>query len=60
MKLINHVLKIRSLVQQAIDNRFAKMGIKDTGLVPIESLPKDLIPKRQKLEDILNNHLSEL
>ena len=60
MKLINHVLKIRSLVQQAIDNRFAKMGIKETGLVPAESLPQDLIPKRQKLEDILNNHLSEL
>lgn len=60
MKLINHVLKIRSLVQQAIDNRFAKMGIKETELVPVESLPKDLIPKREKLEDILNNHLSEL
>lgn len=60
MKLINQVLKIRSLVQQAIDNRFAKMGIKETGLVPVESLPQDLIPKRQKLEDILNNHLSEL
>lgn len=60
MKLINHVLKIRSLVQQAIDNRFAKMGIKETELVPVESLPQDLIPKREKLEDILNNHLSEL
>lgn len=60
MKLINHVLKIRSLVQQAIDNRFAKMGIKETGLVPVESLPQDLIPQRQKLEDILNNHLAEL
>ena len=60
MKLINHVLKIRSLVQQAIDNRFAKMGIKETGLVPVESLPQDLIPKRKKLEDILNNHLTEL
>ena len=60
MKLINHVLKIRSLVQQAIDNRFAKMGIKETGLVSAESLPQDLIPKREKLEDILNNHLAEL
>ena len=60
MKLINHVLKIRSLVQQAIDNRFAKMGIKETELVPVESLPQNLIPKRQKLEDILNNHLAEL
>ena len=60
MKLINHVLKIRSLVQQAIDNRFAKMGIKETGLVPVELLPQDLIPKRKKLEDILNNHLTEL
>ena len=60
MKLINHVLDIRKLVQQAMDNRFSKMGIKESGLTPIDALPEDLRPKRQKLEDILNNHQSEL
>ena len=60
MKLINHVLDIRKLVQQAMDNRFSKMGIKESGLTPVDALPEDLRPKRQKLEDILNNHQSEL
>lgn len=60
MKLINHVLDIRRLVQQAMDNRFSKMGIKESGLTPIDALPEDLLPKRQKLEDILKNHQSEL
>lgn len=60
MKLINHVLDIRKLVQQAMDNRFSKMGIKESGLTPIDALPEDLRPKRQKLEDILRNHQSEL
>ena len=60
MKLINHVLDIRKLVQQAMDNRFSKMGIKESGLAPTDTLPEDLRPKRQKLEDILNNHQSEL
>lgn len=60
MKLINHVLDIRKLVQQAMDNRFSKMGIKESGLTPIDALPEDLRPRRQKLEDILRNHQSEL
>lgn len=60
MKLINHVLDIRKLVQQAMDNRFSKMGIKERGLTPIDALPEDLRQKRQKLEDILRNHQSEL
>lgn len=60
MKLINHVLKIRSLVQQSIDNRFSKMGLKEDGVIAIDQLPESLIEKRGKLEDILNNHLEEL
>lgn len=27
MKLIDHVLHIRSLIQQAIDNRFSRLGL---------------------------------
>ncbi|MBR4427012.1 MAG: hypothetical protein IKS77_04860, partial [Spirochaetales bacterium] len=36
------------------------MGIKESGLTPVDALPEDIRPKRQKLEDILNNHQSEL
>ena len=60
MKLINHVLKIRSLVQQSIDNRFSKMGLKADGKTAVECLPDIQVEKRQKLEDILINHLDEL
>ena len=28
MKLINHVLDIRRLIQQAFDNRFSRMGLR--------------------------------
>lgn len=60
MKLINHVLKIRSLVQQSIDNRFSRIGLKENGVQSSDTLPDSLREKRQKLEDILNNHLGEL
>ena len=29
MKLIDHVLKIRGLIQQAIDNRFSRLGLQE-------------------------------
>jgi hypothetical protein len=60
MKLINHVLKIRSLVQRSIDNRFSRIGLKENGIQPADTLPDSLKDKRQKLEDILKNHLDEL
>lgn len=60
MKLINHVLKIRSLVQQSIDNRFSRIGLKENGIQPADTLSDSLKDKRRKLEDILNNHLDEL
>ena len=37
MKLINHVLDIRRLIQQAFDNRFSRMGLKEEAPVPVTS-----------------------
>ena len=60
MKLINHVLDIRRLIQQAFDNRFSRMGLKAETPVPVDSLPVEAQQKRNKLDEIMGNHLQEL
>ena len=60
MKLINHVLNIRRLIQQALDNRFSRMGLRPDTAMPADSLPAALEEKRRRLDDIMANHLAEL
>ena len=61
MKLINHVLDIRRLIQQAFDNRFSRMGFRADAPVPADQLSdNDHRQRRQKLDDIMQNHLNEL
>lgn len=60
MKLINHVLDIRRLIQQAFDNRFSRMGLKAEAPVPVDSLSVEAQLKRNKLDEIMGNHLQEL
>lgn len=61
MKLINHVLDIRRLIQQAFDNRFSRMGLRADAPVPADQLSdNDHRQRRQKLDDIMQNHLNEL
>ncbi|MBR4380325.1 MAG: BREX-1 system adenine-specific DNA-methyltransferase PglX [Bacteroidaceae bacterium] len=60
MKLINHVLDIRRLIQQAFDNRFSRMGLRASEPVPAEQLSADQQPRRRQLDDIMQSHLSEL
>ena len=61
MKLINHVLDIRRLIQQAFDNRFSRMGLRADAPVPADQLSdSDHRQRRQKLYDIMQNHLNEL
>ena len=57
MKLINHVLDIRRLIQQAFDNRFSRMGLKAEAPVPVNSLSVEAQQKRNKLDEIMSNHL---
>ena len=53
MKLINHVLDIRRLIQQAFDNRFSRMGLRADAPVPADQLSdSDHRQRRQKLDDI--------
>ena len=60
MKLINHVLDIRRLIQQAFDNRFSRMGLRKDVSMPVEKLPTEFQSKRKKLDELMSSHLSEL
>lgn len=60
MKLINHVLDIRRLIQQAFDNRFSRMGLRKEAATPVELIPAEYQEKRGKLDDIMQDHLNEL
>ncbi len=60
MKLINHVLDIRRLIQQAFDNRFSRMGLRAKEPVPVEQLAENQQQRRRQLDNIMQSHLSEL
>jgi type I restriction-modification system DNA methylase subunit len=60
MKLINHVLDIRRLIQQAFDNRFSRMGLRKEAALPVEQIPAEHQEKRRKLDELMSSHLSEL
>ena len=60
MKLINHVLDIRRHIQQAFDNRFSRLGLRATEPISIELLSDVQQPRRRKLDNIMESHLSEL
>lgn len=61
MKLIDHVLHIRSLIQQAIDNRFSRLGLE---VSEEKELPENASTgnreKRNKLEAIIATHKQAL
>lgn len=59
MKLINHVLDIRRLIQQTFDNRFSRMGLRKEAATPVEQIPAEHQEKRVKLEEIMQSHLKE-
>lgn len=60
MKLINHVLDIRRLIQLAFDNRFSRMGLRKEAALPVEQIPAEHQEKRRKLDELMSSHLSEL
>lgn len=59
MKLINHVLDIRRLIQQAFDNRFSRLGLQPTEQQDAALTPADQQEKRQHLDHIIRQHLQE-
>lgn len=60
MKLIDHVLKIRGLIQQAIDNRFSRLGLQVDEAQPVEQLSAEHQPKRRVLDTIIATHQQAL
>ena len=61
MKLIDHVLHIRSLIQQAIDNRFSRLGLEAAEEKELpENVPIGNREKRNKLEAIIETHKQAL
>lgn len=60
MKLIDHVLKIRGLIQQAIDNRFSRLGLQVDEAQPVEQLSAEQQPKRRVLDTIIATHQQAL
>lgn len=56
MKLIQHVLSIRGLIQQAFENRFERLGLKQAEEQPIELLPEERQDARRRLDNIIANH----
>ena len=57
MKLIQHVLHIRGLIQQAFENRFDRMGLKTEGEQPMELLGDNRLDERKRLDDIIADHM---
>lgn len=61
MKLIDHVLHIRSLIQQAIDNRFSRLGLEASEKKELpENTSIGYREKRNKLEAIITTHKQAL
>ena len=59
MKLSEHVDKLRTLIERAFDKQFARMGIGSTKQIALEKLPSELHAKRQRFEEMLENHVGE-
>lgn len=59
MKLSEHVDKLRNLIESAFDKQFARLGIGATKQIELEKLPGALHAKRQRFEEMLENHVGE-
>lgn len=56
MKLIDHVLKIRSLITRAISNRFERLGITDHVDTVVPVLSEDDMELRNRMKAIVDYH----
>lgn len=59
MKLPDHVNHIRSLITNAFNKQFAGLGLGAKKAIEKEKVPVHLHPKRDKIDDLINNHLGE-
>lgn len=56
MKLIDHVLKMRSLITRAISNRFERLGITERGDEMIPALSESDMELRNRMKAIVDYH----
>lgn len=56
MKLLEHVLNIRSLIARAMQNRFERLGLTDTPDAPVPPLSEDGLMLRKHLKEIVDYH----
>ena len=59
MKLSEHVDLLRTLIDKAFDREFSRLGIGNTKQIPLEKLPLELHTKRQRFDEMLENHVGE-
>jgi len=59
MKLSEHVDKLRTLIEATFDKEFARLGIGATKVIDPEKLPRELHAKRQRFDEMLQNHIGE-
>jgi type I restriction-modification system DNA methylase subunit len=59
MKLPEHVDKIRDLIEAAFDKYFARLGIGKSKRLDTEKLPPEVLSKRLRFEEMLNNYIGE-
>lgn len=59
MKLSEHVETIRLLIDRSFRNRLGRIGITNTQLQPIENIPQEYVPDREKIEPILEVFIGE-
>jgi len=59
MKLSEHVDKLRNLVEATFDKQFARLGIGATKVIDLAKLPPELHEKRQRFDEMLQNHIGE-
>jgi hypothetical protein len=59
MKISEHVDKLRTQIEAAFDKQFARLGIGATKQIDLDKLPSELHKKRQRFEEMLENHVGE-
>ena len=59
MRLPEHVDKLRNLIEGSFDRQFARLGIGANKQLDLEKLPIELHDKRQRFEEMLENHVGE-
>lgn len=59
MKLSDHVDKLRKLIEDSFKKQFSRLGIGENKQLELEKLPSELHDKRQRFEEMLENHVGE-